>query len=155
MKSIEKLKELFDPVFTSCDVKLYDMNWHGSGNNLTLEVAITKKDGTMDLDTCALVSEQLSALLDQYEDTNSPYTLDVCSPGAEREIKDLNELEELKDTYVFVRLIHPIQKKVEFTGTLHPMGNQEYELTYRDKAVSKKITFTREDINFIRLAVKI
>ena len=50
-------------------------------------------DGSMDLDTCAEVSEKLSALLDAEEGFKEPYTLEVCSPGAEREIRDLKELE--------------------------------------------------------------
>ena len=65
MEQIERLKEMIVPVLSSCNVKLYELKWTGTGKNRTLEVAITKEDGTMDLDTCALASEKISEVLDQ------------------------------------------------------------------------------------------
>ena len=138
-----------------CDVKLYDLSWHGSGKNLTLEVSITKRDGTIDLDTCALVSERLSTILDEEDDTDSAYTLDVCSPGAEREIKDLEELKEVKDPYVYVRFKKAINKKTEVIGELSVLEDGSYEITYRDKAAQRKLQFQEEEIDYIRYAVKI
>ena len=154
MRSIEKLKEKIMPILKECDVKLYHIEWHGSGKNQTLEVAITKQDGTIDLDTCALVSEKLSEVLDQIPDLDSAYTLDVCSPGAEREITDYEELKHLQDAYVYVRFKKAINKKNEVTGSLHVLEDG-YEISYRDKAVTKKLQFKEEDIDHIRFAVKI
>lgn len=154
MKSIEKLKEKILPVLNECDVKLYHIVWHGSGKNQTLEVAISNQDGTIDLDTCALVSEKLSEVLDQIPDLDSAYTLDVCSPGAEREITDFKELKSLEDAYLFVRFKKAINKKNEVTGSLHVLEDG-YEISYRDKAVTKKLQFKEEDIDHIRFAVKI
>ena len=48
MEQIERLKEMIVPVLSSCNVKLYELKWTGTGKNRTLEVAITKEDGTMD-----------------------------------------------------------------------------------------------------------
>lgn len=103
MEQIDRLKEMLVPVLDSCSVKLYEMKWSGTGKNRTLEVAITKTDGTMDLDTCALVSEKISEVLDADSSLSDAYTLEVCSPGAEREIHDLNELKDMKEPYVYIK----------------------------------------------------
>ncbi len=154
MEQIDRLKDMLCPVFESCDVKLYEMKWTGTGKNRTLEVAITKNDGTMDLDTCALVSEKISEVLDKDTSLSDAYTLEVCSPGAEREIKDLNELKQMNEPYVYVKFKNPVNKLSEVTGTIVSYSDDLIELSYRVKQATKKMEFTASDIAFIRLAVK-
>lgn len=154
MISIEELKEMFDPVLKEYDVQLYDLKWTGTTNNRNLEVSILREDGSMDLDTCALVNERLSELLDTVDSLNSAYTLEVCSPGAEREVRDLEELKHIKQPYVCVRLKKPIDKKLEYTGELE-ITEDGYKLNYRDKTRTKAITFHKDDIEKIRFAVRI
>lgn len=154
MEQIEQLKEMFAPVLDSCNVKLYELKWNGSGKNRTLEVAIMKEDGTMDLDTCALVSEKLSEVLDGCTSLNDAYTLEVCSPGAEREIYDLNELVSMHEPYVYIRFKHSIEKMIDITGTILAMEDGMIEMSYRNKQAVKKVKFSQDEIDFIRLAVK-
>lgn len=154
MDKIESLKELFQPVFEKNNVQLYEMVFRNAGKDRTLEVSIMKEDGSMDLDTCAAVSEGLSEILDEKDPIDSEYTLEVCSPGAEREIKSLDELKE--GQYVFVRLKHPFKKMLEFTGEILDINEEGLiHLSYRDKAATKKAEFNKEDIDFIRMAVKL
>ncbi len=152
MDQISKIKELIEPSLTLEKVKLYDVKWINDKKNRILQVSITKEDGSMDIDTCALVSENISLVLD--DEIDSQYLLEVCSPGAEREIKDLNELESLIGKHVFVRLKHAIKGKNEYQGDLEKVDSSIL-LKYRDKAVYKKLEFNREEIDFIRLAVNI
>lgn len=152
MDRIEHLKELFQPVFERNSVILYDLVFRTNGSERILEVSIMKEDGSMDLDTCALVSEQISEILDQEDPIKEEYTLEVCSPGAEREIKNLDEIKQ--GMYVYVRLKHPFKKMLEFTGEILDVNENIVHLSYRDKAAVRKAEFTKEDIDFIRLAVK-
>lgn len=155
MDRTEQLKELFAPVFNECQVILYDLNWKSQGNEHILEVSIMKQDGSMDLDTCADVSEKLSELLDREDPICEEYTLEVCSPGAEREIKDLSEVEHMQGQYVYVRLKHPFKKMLELIGEILDVTGGIVHLEYRNKAVKRVAEFPMEDIDLIRLAVKI
>ncbi len=152
MELTEKLANLFEPVFQECDVRLYEILW--LGNDHTLQVAIMKPDGSMDLDTCADVSERLSEILDREDPISGEYTLEVCSPGAEREIKDLDELDSMQGAYVYVRLREPFKKMIEFTGEILSAEDGVIRLAYRDKAATRTAEFTRENIEFIRMAVR-
>ena len=154
MDRTEKLKEMFAPVFEANGVELYELKWITSGEK-TLQVSIMKEDGSMDLDTCADVSEQLRELLDREDQIPDEYTLEVCSPGAEREIRDLDALDKMIGAYVFVRLKKPVRKSTEFTGEITEVSGQEISLAYRDKAVTRTAVFSKEDIEFIRMAVRI
>lgn len=154
MERTDKLKELFQPVFDEMGVKLYEIKWI-SGSEKTLQVAIMKADGTMDLDTCADVSERLSEVLDAADPISEEYTLEVCSPGAEREIRDLSELDQLTGSYIHVRLSAPFKKMTEITGELVSFEDGIVTMSYRDKAVTRKAQFPRTDIEFARMAVRI
>ena len=154
MENTEKLKELFKPVLDECGVSLYELNWTG-GHEKNLQVSIIKPDGSMDLDTCCIVSEKLSELLDREDPISSEYTLEVCSPGAEREIRDLSELKNMQGAYVYVRLKQAVNKKTEVTGEIIETDDAQIVIEYRDKAVKKKLAAELQNIDFIRMAVRI
>ena len=155
MDRTERLKEMFLPVLQQMDIRLYDLVYRNSGRERILEVYIMKQDGSMDLDTCAAVSEKLSEVLDREDPISEEYTLEVCSPGAEREIRDLSELDSMAGEYVYVRLKEPFKKMLEITGEILSVENDLITLQYRDKAASRKAEFTRDNIDYIRLAVRI
>lgn len=152
MADIEKLKQLLGPVLEKDDITLYDVEW--LRNEKTLQVSIMHKDGTMDLDTCAQESEKIGELLDSTDVFSDEYTLEVCSPGAEREIKDIENLEKYVGSYVYVELKEAVKERTEFTGEILSVDGKEVTLSYRDKAASRKVQFTKENIAFIRFAVK-
>ncbi|NCB33872.1 MAG: ribosome maturation factor RimP [Erysipelotrichia bacterium] len=154
MENIDHLKELILPLLESNDIQLYELKWTGSGKDTVLQAAIMKPDGSMDLDTCAAVSEKISEILDESNAIRNAYTLEVCSPGAEREIHQISELEHMDHPYVYVRLLHPTDKKIEFTGTVKACADHSVTLEYRDKTATKTIQFSEENIEFMRLAVK-
>ena len=150
MENIDKLIELFQPVFDECHVRLYEIVW--LGNEKTLQVAIDNDAHAIDLDICAEVSEKLGVVLDKYDPIKEEYSLEVCSPGAEREIKDYAEFEQLVDEYIYVQLKEPFKKMVEITGFVRA---DTIALEYRDKAVKRTATIEKNNIRFARLAIKL
>lgn len=154
MDRLENLKKLFEPAFAECDVVLYEMKWINDREH-TLQVSIMKKDGSMDLDTCAAVSEKISEILDREDPISEEYTLEVCSPGAEREIRDLSELLNMAGSYVYVRLKKPFKKMMELTGEISEVKDDLIYLQYRDKAAVRTAEIPLEDVEFARMAVKI
>ncbi len=152
MEAIEKIKELIQPILSENKIKLYDVKWTSEKNNKILQISILKEDDTMDLDTCALISEKISVVLDEL--LTYQYMLEVCSPGAEREIKNFDEIKNYVGKYIFVRLNHSIKGKNEFTGEIESVDDL-ITINYRDKAVLRKVSFETKEIEFIRFAVKI
>ena len=60
----------------------------------------------------------------------------------------------MTDPYVFVRLKHPVNKQLEFTGTLTLNEDDTAAIEYRNKAARKTAVFDLDEIEYIRLAVK-
>ncbi|MBQ9327611.1 MAG: ribosome maturation factor RimP [Solobacterium sp.] len=153
MEQIAALKEQILPVLNSCGVNLYELKW--ISNEHTLQISIMRPDGSMDLDTCASVSEQLSDVLDNTDLIPGAYTLEVCSPGAEREVKDIHELKQMEQPYIYVRLKHPVKKMTEITGQVESYEGSTIMISYRDKAATRTAEFDETEAEFVRLAVRI
>lgn len=154
MDNIDKIKELIQPLADSMDIRVYDVKWVQQKSDKILQIAIMKLDGSMDIETCSTVSEKISELLDQADFINHEYFLEVCSPGAERDILSFEEFLELIGAHVYVRVKHPIKKMIEFTGDVLRADENELEMTYRDKALTRKVVIEKENIDYCRLAVK-
>ena len=83
MEQLENIKTLILPVLDSLGIQLYDLKWVNEKKSRLLQIAVMRADGSMDIDTCALVSEKISEALDAHDDWISfEYFLEVCSPGA-------------------------------------------------------------------------
>lgn len=137
------------------ECKLYDLAFVNEGGMKILRVMITKENGGVDLDTCANVSEEISTLLDQYDEETSEYYLEVCSAGAERQLRSNEEIQDAVGKYVFMKLNKPFKKMDEIKGDLLSFENDTLEVSYMDKAVKRKAEINVNDISLIRLAVRI
>lgn len=150
-----QLEKLIEPTLKSHDLELSELRWIQEGGMRILQVAIMKDDGTMDLDTCAQISEELSPLLDASPLGSESYFLEVCSPGAERQLKDDQDIRRSIGSEVKILLHHPVDKSLEWSGTLVSYDESGGELLVRIKAAKKKIRFEKENLAKIRLAVKL
>lgn len=155
MDHLTKIKELIAPLLQQEDLLLYDVNWHTEGKNRVLQIAIMREDGSMDIDTCAQISEKISEKLDEADLIASEYFLEVCSPGAERELKDEKQIRDALGEYVFVKLRDPKAGLDEVKGTLVAVEEDRIVIEYMAKAVKKKAEIELENIALIRLSVKI
>lgn len=155
MDQIQKIKELVTPVLEKEEIALYDVLWHNEGSMRILQVAIMKKDGTMDIDTCADMSEKISECLDEADLITSEYFLEVCSPGAERELKDMEQIKGALGEYVYLKLKDPKAGLDEVKGYLKEVKEDSVLIEYMDKAVKKKADIALDNVSLIRLSVKI
>lgn len=154
MDQISKIKELARHVLDE-DIQLYDVSWQSEGKNRILQISIMRQDGSMDIDTCASMSEKISAKLDEEDFITSEYFLEVCSPGAERELRDEHQIKEAVGKFIYVKLKDPKAGLSEVKGTLTAFEEDKVFIQYMDKAVRKKVEIEMTNIALIRLSVKI
>lgn len=134
---------------------LYDLKFVNENGMRILRVMITKKTGGVDLDTCADVSEEISSLLDAMDVSDSEYYLEVCSAGAERELRSDEEILAAVNDYVFIKLRVSVNKHDEYKGDLLSFDGDILTVAYMDKAVKRKVEIKKDDIAMIRLSVRI
>jgi len=66
--------------------ELYDSEIVNEGEETIFRVSVTREGG-VNLDLCAEISNMLSPYLDVHPPMNSPYRLEVSSPGIERKLR--------------------------------------------------------------------
>ena len=116
---------------------------------LILRVSIDSKEG-IDVDTLALCNEFLAVELDKIDSDMPEYMLEVCSPGAEKELRNLDEIKESISKYIHVEV-----EGMVYEGTLEEVSDLGIVVRYNAKGRFRKINIPHAEIKFIRLAVKI
>src|SRR5690242_15869315 len=82
MSTADRVRDLIEPLVTASGNELVDVE-HGPG---LLRVYVDREGG-IDLDALTSLSEQLSDLLDLEDPIPGRYTLEVSSPGLERNLR--------------------------------------------------------------------
>ena len=80
-------------------------------HNLTVFI---DKDGGVDLDTLEKFHNLINIPLDEFDPYDSPYTLNVSSPGIDRPLKTQRDFERKMGCDVEVKLYAPIGKGVKY-----------------------------------------
>ena len=86
MNALEEVKDLAQAVARRRSLRLWDVEMTGRPGQSVLRVFVDSEDG-VDLDTVAEVSEELSRGLDLRDPIPGRYTLEVSTPGLERNLK--------------------------------------------------------------------
>ena len=88
MGTLDEIRDLAESVTRRRDLRLWDVEMGGQPGRSILRVYIDAKEGAVDLDTVAEVSEELSRALDLRDPIPGRYTLEVSSPGLERSLRE-------------------------------------------------------------------
>lgn len=148
-------KKVFDrakPILESLDFKLIEIKYVKEGPDYFLRLYLDKKGG-VSLEDCAAASEVLSEKLDEWDIIQGAYFLDVSSPGAERPIKDDEDLEMTLNNGIYVKTYQQINGVKEWTGVLTGYDSDSVTIEYKEKTKKKTIVVDRDKIATIRKAV--
>lgn len=109
--------ELAAPICAAEGVDLVHIEFQREAGGRKLRLYIEKAGG-VSLDDCALVSQQLSDILDIKLASEDPYTLEVSSPGARRPISLAGDFDRFRGYTTKIRVSQPINGQKNFTGVL-------------------------------------
>ena len=146
LSCVEKILESY---LKENELSLYSVEMVKEFGYLILRVSIDKKDG-IDVETLAKVNEYLSERIDQYDQDLPEYMLEVCSPGAEKELRNLDEIKENLGMYIHVEVPNMV-----YEGTLEDVNEENITMRINAKGRFKKVVIKHEEIKLIRLAVKL
>jgi len=125
---------------------LYSLNLYKDEGSKILEVLVEE---SLDLDTISVLSQKISAHLDELDKSEEAYLLDVSCAGAERELTDEDQISKAVGSYIHVEANDEI-----YEGELLSFKDGVLEIAYKLKNLNKKIKIEKERITLIRLAVK-
>jgi len=111
------VEALVGPVIESAGLRLWDLRWGRESGRRVLRVYVDREGG-VDLDAIAAVSEKISRRLDLEGFAPGPYELEVSSPGLERTLREPGHFRLSVGERVKVRTASPAGGSRSHQGTL-------------------------------------
>ncbi|KQY83156.1 ribosome maturation factor RimP [Paenibacillus sp. Root52] len=144
----DTVEEMIQPYLNEQGFELVDIEYVKEGSNWFLRVYVDKEGG-IDIDDCVLISEKLSAKLDENDPIPTVYFLEVSSPGAERPLKKAEDVAKSVGKNVFVTTYEPVNGLKEFEGKLLSFDDGTLVI----EAGKKQHTVSYEKVASARLAI--
>ena len=94
------------------------------------------KDGGINVDDCASVSRQISAVMDVEDPISDAYDLEVSSPGMDRPLFELSHYERFAGNTVKIITRTAIDGQRKFTGSLLGVEENKVLLKLEEKQVN-------------------
>ena len=120
--------------------------------DLVLSIVVDKVE-PIDMNMIVSLSEALSKYLDEIDESNEPYLLDVSSLGAEKPLK-IENLMDYVGRYIHVHVTNPIKGENIFEGDLLEVNEESLTVAVRNKTRVTNIVILLSNIYKIRLAIK-
>ena len=112
-----RLTEMLQPAVEATGYELWGIEFIRAGKHSTLRIYIDHEDG-IDVDACAEVSHQVSAVLDVEDPISNEYNLEVSSPGLDRPLFKAEHYLVYIGGVVQVQLVMPMDGRRKFKGEL-------------------------------------
>ncbi len=112
-----QLTDLLRPVVESMGFVFWGIEFIAQGRQSMLRVFIDHANG-INVNDCAAVSRQLSAVLDVEDPITQEYTLEVSSPGMDRPLFTIEQYQQYANHIIELRLRMPFEGRRKFKGQL-------------------------------------
>jgi len=113
----ESIKEQLNDLVQAEGLRLLATEVVGGAPKAILRLIVDGEDG-VNLDQCALISRQASALLDVEDHTQQAYNLEVSSPGLDRKLFSVDDYTRYAGKQVTIRMKPSYREKRSVVGEL-------------------------------------
>ena len=152
---IKTVRPFIEEIVKANNLNLFELEFVKEDGMWFLRVSIEKDDGTMDFETAEVISNLVSSKLDELDPIEHEYVLDVCSPGAERPIRNKEEFQANLNEYITVYLENEdANKKDMYTGDLLEVNEDDIVISYKDKTRIKKVRVDFKNIIKAHIAIR-
>lgn len=127
MAKTDLVHAMVEPLADAAGARVYDVTMNGG----KLVVALTR-DGGIDLDTLAEISRALNARLDEEDPISGSYTLEVTSPGLERNLRTPSHFAGAVDAEVTIRTKPHVEGERRVRGVIRRAGDDSVTVSLGD-----------------------
>lgn len=145
----ERIRQIAEEIAEKFGYELVHVEKKGAGKNQVVRVFIDKKGGISHAD-CSLFSNEFGGILDLEDLIPTEYTLEVSSPGLERELYSLKDFEKFAGNLAKVKLKTPIDGQKNFRGRI--LKVEDDEIFFSDKTVGE-VNFPYRIVNKANLEI--
>lgn len=145
--TVAKVAEIVAPYAEELGLDIWDIRFVKEGTDWYLRIFIDK-DGGVSIDDCVDLTHAITKPLDDADPISQSYLLEVSSPGVERELITDSHFEKYIGAAVMMRLIRPIDKIRDFSGTLKTYENGLITVELAD---GEELTVNKKETSYVKL----
>lgn len=127
----QQIADLLQSTVEALGFELWGLEHRSQGRHSVLRVFIDSPAG-ISVDDCAVVSEQVSGILDVEDPISGEYTLEVSSPGMDRQLFRLAQYAGYLGETVEVRLRTAFEGRRKFKGVLKGIEGEDVVIQVDD-----------------------
>lgn len=146
MKNSEKLKNEINVLLEKEGYQLVEIKFSKYEGDDLLSIIVKRSDNTyISMNQISNLSTKISERLDEIDDEDKPYMLNVESAGIDDSL-DLSHIEEYVDKYVSLELNNPLKNQNKFLGKIKEVKENEIIFEYFIKGARKKFVIEKNNI---------
>ena len=146
------LKPLLEKKAQELGYELVELTSRKEKGDLILSIVVDRVE-PIDMNAISEFSSTMSNYLDEIDQSDERYFLDISSLGAEKPLK-IEELSKYVGRYVNVHVTNAVEGNNIFEGVMEEVNNDSITISYRIKTRVKKVVILQSNIYKIRLAIK-
>jgi len=135
MAGLETLIKIIAPVVTGLGYEFWGCELLSAGQSQKLRIYIDLEKG-IDVEDCATVSRQVSAVLDVEDPISGEYVLEVSSPGVDRPLFYIEQYQRYIGENIKLRLKMPQAGRRNFAGRLKAVEGHRISMILEDQEVT-------------------
>jgi len=132
-----KLAEIIGPVIEGMGYELVRVRMQGNKTKV-LQIMAERPDGGIEVDDCAKISTELSAILDVEDPLSEPYALEVSSPGIDRPLTRQKDFDVWNGYEAKIETEELVDGRRRFKGTLAGTNEDEVLITIDEGTIGLK-----------------
>jgi ribosome maturation factor RimP len=129
-----RMAEILTPVIEHMGFELVRIRLMG-GKTKTLQIMAERPEGGIEVDECARISTQVSAVLDVEDPLEDAYTLEVSSPGIDRPLTRLKDFASFEGYEAKIETTDTIDGRRRFRGVLAGVEGDEVLLNVEEGTI--------------------
>ncbi len=137
MAVIDQLNQLIEPAVEAVGFEFVGLEYVVQGRQSVLRIFIDSEQG-INVDDCAIVSRQVSAILDVEDPISGHYNLEVSSPGMDRPLFKLEHFEKYVGEEIKLRSHAPVDGRRNFRGFITGVEGENIILSVEGKTFQIK-----------------
>lgn len=130
---LEKIRTFSEDFLRSLGYELVELVCKYEAKRLILRILADRPQGGITLDECADLNNKIGKLIEEQDLIKESYILEVCSPGLDRPLKELNDFRRCIDRDVVVYIKQPLEGKMEYRGRVKACNERVLCLELRGK----------------------
>ncbi len=124
---VDRVRVILDPILLDEGMELVDIEYRRESRGWVLRLYLDKEGG-ITLDDCTRMSQEVGRILDVEDFIQTPYTLEVSSPGLSRRLRTEKDFMKYRGHLIKVKTVDSVENRRQFKGRLVGISESKLEI---------------------------